>query len=70
MGGTPQYLLQMSDKLSVEENIKNTILGIGAKTGIFNHYLNSEINRSESIAGLKRFIDEARARGYEFGLLE
>ena len=25
-GGTPQYLLQMSDKLSVEENIKNTFL--------------------------------------------
>ncbi|MCI9101146.1 MAG: ATP-binding protein [Lachnospiraceae bacterium] len=25
-GGTPQYLLQMSDKLSVEDNIKNTFL--------------------------------------------
>lgn len=25
-GGTPQYLLQMNDKLSVEENIKNTYL--------------------------------------------
>ena len=25
-GGTPQYLLQMSDKLSIEENIKNTYL--------------------------------------------
>jgi len=25
-GGTPQYLLQMSDKLSVEENVKNTYL--------------------------------------------
>ena len=25
-GGTPQYLLQMSDKLSIEENIKNTFL--------------------------------------------
>ena len=25
-GGTPQYLLQMSDELSVEENIKNTYL--------------------------------------------
>ncbi len=25
-GGTPQYLLQMSDKMSVEENIKNTYL--------------------------------------------
>ena len=26
VGGTPQYLLQMSDKLSIEENIKNTYL--------------------------------------------
>ena len=26
VGGTPQYLLQMSDKLSVEENIKNSYL--------------------------------------------
>ena len=26
VGGTPQYLLQMSEKLSVEENIKNTYL--------------------------------------------
>lgn len=26
VGGTPQYLLQMSDKLSVEENVKNTYL--------------------------------------------
>ena len=26
VGGTPQYLLQMSDRLSIEENIKNTYL--------------------------------------------
>lgn len=26
VGGTPQYLLQMNDKLSIEENIKNTYL--------------------------------------------
>ena len=26
IGGTPQYLLQLSDKLSIEENIKNTYL--------------------------------------------
>ena len=26
VGGTPQYLLQMSDKISVEDNIKNTYL--------------------------------------------
>lgn len=28
VGGTPQYLLQMNDKLSIEENIKNTFLNI------------------------------------------
>lgn len=26
MGGTPQYLLQMNDRLSIEDNIKNTFL--------------------------------------------
>lgn len=26
VGGTPQYLLQMNDRLSIEENIKNTFL--------------------------------------------
>lgn len=26
VGGTPQYLLQINDRLSVEENIKNTFL--------------------------------------------
>ena len=26
VGGTPQYLLQMNDKLSIEDNIKNTFL--------------------------------------------
>ncbi len=25
-GGTPQYLLQINDRLSIEENIKNTFL--------------------------------------------
>jgi AAA+ ATPase superfamily predicted ATPase len=29
-GGTPQYLLQMSDLLSVEENIRNTFLNISS----------------------------------------
>lgn len=44
------------------ENIKNTILEIGARTGIFNHYINGDadsVNRAESIAGLKKFVDEA-----------
>lgn len=41
------------------ENLKTTILEIGAKTGIFDYYLNSEINRCENIAGLKKLVDEA-----------
>ena len=52
---TYDYLREYKTK----ENIKNTILEIGAKTGIFDYYLNNEINRTESIAGIKRFIDEA-----------
>lgn len=28
VGGTPQYLLQMNDRLSVEDNIKNTFLNV------------------------------------------
>ena len=46
-------------KYKSKENIKNTILEIGSRTGIFDHYLNSDINRCENIAGLKKFIDEA-----------
>ena len=52
---TFDYLTEYKSK----ENIKNTILEIGAKTGIFDYYMNTEINRSENIAGLKRFLDEA-----------
>ena len=52
---TYDYLTEYKSK----ENIKNTILEIGAKTGIFDYYLNTEINRSESVAGIKKFIDEA-----------
>lgn len=52
---TYDYLREYMSK----ENIKNTILEIGSKTGIFDYYLNTEINRSESIAGIKKFIDEA-----------
>ncbi|MBR2068714.1 MAG: ATP-dependent helicase [Candidatus Gastranaerophilales bacterium] len=42
------------------ENIKNTILEIGAKTGIFDYYLNNDINKSENILGIKTFVDEAQ----------
>ncbi len=41
------------------ENLKDVILEIGAKTKIFDYYLNSEINRSENIEGLKKIVDEA-----------
>jgi len=40
------------------ESLKSVILEIGAKTGIFDYYLNSEINRTENIAGIKRLLDE------------
>ena len=41
------------------ETLKNVVLEIGCKTGIFDYYINSEINRNENIAGLKKIIDEA-----------
>lgn len=43
------------------ESLKNIVLEIGSKTGIFDYYLNSEINRTENIAGIKKLIDEACA---------
>ncbi len=41
------------------ETLKNVVLEIGCKTGIFYYYINSEINRTENVAGLKKIIDEA-----------
>lgn len=41
------------------ENLKNIILETGAKTGIFDYYLNCEINKTQNIAGIKKIIDEA-----------
>ncbi len=41
------------------ETLKNVVLEIGGKTGIFDYYINSEVNRIENIAGLKKIIDEA-----------
>ena len=52
---TYDYLTEYKTK----ESIKNTILEIGRKTGIFDYYINTDINRTESIAGLKTFLDEA-----------
>ena len=55
-----------------KENIKNTVLEIGAKTGIFNYYLNTELNKAENVMGLKRLIDEAVSYSeiYRAGFLE
>ena len=41
------------------ENLRNIIIEIGSKTGIFNHYLNSKINQIENIAAIKKILDEA-----------
>ncbi|MBP3820772.1 ATP-dependent helicase [bacterium] len=41
------------------ETLKNIILEIGYKTGIFGYYINSELNQTENIAGIKKIIDEA-----------
>lgn len=41
------------------ESLKNVILEIGGKTGIFDYYINSEVNKIENISGLKKLIDEA-----------
>lgn len=43
------------------ENLKNIILEVGAKTRIFDYFFNCEINKSENIAGIKKLIDEAIA---------
>ena len=43
------------------ENIKNTVLEIGAKTKIFNYYLEFEANRTQNIAGIKKIVEEADA---------
>lgn len=41
------------------ETLKNVVLEIGCKTGIFDYYINSETNRIENISGLKKIVDEA-----------
>lgn len=42
-------------------NLKDAILTIGNKTGIFEYYFNNPVNRSENIAGLKKLVDEAES---------
>ena len=53
---TFEYLLGYK----TNETLKNIILEIGKKTGIFNYYINSETNRIENISGLKKLVDEAQ----------
>lgn len=42
------------------ETLKNVVLEIGTKTGIFNYFINSEINKNENIAGIAKIADEAK----------
>ncbi len=42
-------------------NLKDAVLMIGNKTGIFEYYFNNPVNRSENIAGLKKLVDEAES---------
>lgn len=46
-------------KLSSLETVKTIVLETVSKTGIFNYFVNEEINRSENISGLKKLIDTA-----------
>lgn len=41
------------------ETVRNAVMEIGAKTGIFNTFLNKDVNKNENIAGLKKIINEA-----------
>jgi DNA helicase-2/ATP-dependent DNA helicase PcrA len=57
-----RHFLQVFNHLKAYKNnetLKNVILEIGTKTGIFDYYINSEINKIENIAGLKKIVDEA-----------
>lgn len=53
------YVFDYLCKYKANESLKNVVLEIGSKTGIFDYYLNSGINRTENIAGIKKLIDEA-----------
>lgn len=46
-------------KYSADETVRNIVLETGARTGIFNEFLNCEINKEENIAALKKFVDVA-----------
>jgi ATP-dependent exoDNAse (exonuclease V) beta subunit len=42
------------------ESVRNIVMEVGSKTGIFDYFLNEETNQNENIAGLKKLVDEAR----------
>jgi len=46
-------------ELKAHEPLKNLVVEIINQTGILEYYVNSEINRVENIAGIKRIVDEA-----------
>lgn len=47
------------NKFQTNETLRDIVVEVGAKTGIFDYYLNSEINKNENILGLKKLIDTA-----------
>ena len=44
---------------TVSEFYTNSLLEIGSKTGLFDFYLNQDINKLENIKGIKKLLDEA-----------
>lgn len=42
------------------ETVKNIVLEVGAKTGIFGYFVNEDLNRNENIAGLKKLVDVSK----------
>lgn len=47
------------NKYQTNETLKNIVIETGAKTGIFDYFLNNEVNKSENILALKKIVDEA-----------
>ena len=41
------------------ETVRNIVMEVGAKTGIFDYFLNEEINQNENISALKKMVEEA-----------
>ena len=60
---TFEYLTDYKNK----KNIKQTIFEIGRETGIFEYYLNQDINRAENIAGIKKLADVAEEYSNVYG---